>query len=58
MNIKNDLISCYDCIDCVVLKRFNIYYQYVRSYNQFLILEAYSKMKRSKNELEKQTNKL
>lgn len=40
-------------IDCVVLKNFNNMFQYLRSYKKILILEAYSRIKRSKNELEK-----
>lgn len=45
-------------IDSVVLKKFNIYHQYLCSYDQFLVLDGYSRIKRSKNELEKSPNKL
>ncbi len=41
-------------IDEVVLKKFNIYYRYLRSQDEFLMLDAYARIKRSKNELEKQ----
>lgn len=40
------------------LKNFNIFYQYLCSEKQMLILDAYSRIRRSKNELEKTFNKL
>ena len=40
------------------MKRFHIYFQYLQKYKEILILEAYSRMERSKYEVEKQTNKL
>lgn len=40
------------------LKNFNILYQYLCSEKQILILDVYSRIKRSKNELEKTFNKL
>ena len=40
------------------LRNFNILYQYLCSEKQMLILDAYSRIKRSKNELEKAFNKL
>lgn len=36
--------------DFEFLKNINIYHQYLSSYDQFLILDAYSRIKRSKNE--------
>ena len=40
-------------LDSVVLKDINIFHQYLRSFKKLLIIDAYSKIKRSKNELEK-----
>ena len=40
------------------LRNFNIFYQYLCSEKQILILDAYARIKRSKNELEKAFNKL
>ena len=40
------------------LKKVNIFYQYLCSKKQMLMFEAYSNIKRSKNELEKSFNKL
>jgi len=45
-------------IDLSIFKKINVYHQYLCAYNQFLVLDAYSKMKRSVNELEKPFNKL
>ncbi len=42
----------------VVLKKFNMYHQIRCSEKQLLVLDAYSRIKRSKNELEKSSNKL
>ena len=47
---ENNNVNC--------LKRFNIFYQYLCSKNQMLMLDAYQDIKRSKNELEKSFNKL
>lgn len=43
-----------------VLNDFNIYYQFLNSKHQFLVLDAYSRIrkKRSNNELEKSLKKL
>lgn len=40
------------------MKRFHIYFQYLRKRKEFLVLEAYSRIERSKYEMEKQINKL
>lgn len=40
-------------INTNVIKKFNIYNQYLHRLNQILVLESYSRIKRSKNELEK-----
>lgn len=40
------------------MKKYHIYFQYLRKYKQFLVLEAYSRLERSKYEMEKQINKL
>lgn len=40
-------------LDLNVIKKFNIYHQYLRNLNQILLLEGYSRIKRSKYELEK-----
>lgn len=56
-NVFNDNLGTY-------LRNFNIYYQFLCAQEQFLMLNAYSKinkvkkLKRSKNELEKPFNKL
>ena len=47
----------------VVLKKFNIYFQFISAKKQFLILDAYQKLRMSRikgsgNELEKSFNKL
>ena len=44
--------------EIVVIKKFNIYHQIVCSKKEFLVLDAYARIRRSKNELEKKTNKL
>ena len=41
-----------------VLKNFNVFHQYLNSFQQFLVLDAMSRIKRSKNELEKPFKKL
>lgn len=55
MNVDKNL-----SINTVVLKKLNTMFQYFSSLKQILILDAYKElgMKRSKNELEKQINKL
>ena len=49
---KNRSRLCLD-INVEVIKKFNIYHQYLQKMNQVLVLEGYSRIKRSKNELEK-----
>jgi len=41
-----------------ILKTFNLYYQYLQAQKMLKILGALSKIERSKNEMEKQVNKL
>ena len=45
-------------IDGDILKTFNVYYQYLCSQKMLKILDKLSKIERSKNEMEKQINKL
>ena len=40
------------------MKHFNIFFQYFSLLKQILVLEGYSRIERSKNEMEKQINKL
>ena len=56
MNIKKKISNVVLKQD--ILKKFNIFYQYLCSEKQILMLEAYSRIKRSRNELEKSINKL
>lgn len=45
-------------VDVVVLKKFNTYFQYLQNQKKFKLLAYYSRNERSKNELEKQIDKL
>ena len=56
MNIKNKNVVLQDNLN--YLRKVNIFYQYLCSKKQILMLEAYSGIRRSKNELEKSFNKL
>ena len=60
MNIKNSGdVVLKDKFSCgYYLKSFNVFHQYLCSQKQLLILDAYAKIKRSRNELEKPFNKL
>ncbi|MBO5955068.1 MAG: hypothetical protein J6Q13_03810 [Clostridia bacterium] len=44
--------------EIVVFKRFNVFHQFKCAKKQFLVLDAYSRIRRSRNELEKPINKL
>ena len=58
MNIKEEKVVLQQSSNIDCLKKFNILYQYLCSEKQILILDAYKRIKRSKNELEKTFNKL
>jgi len=58
MNTKNVVSKSNNLTHYNYLRFFNIAHQYQSLEKQLRILDAYSKIKRSKNELEKSFNKL
>ena len=58
MNIKNKEKNVVLQQGSNFLREINIFYQYLCSEKQLLMLEAFSSIKRSRNELEKPFNKL